>query len=226
MRHKKLHSFNINPAQAIKIQEKLRVKAILRDDFKQISSIAGADVSYRKKGNKVCAAVVVMSFPELEVIEKACKTSAVRFPYVPGLLAFREIPVLLKAFKNIKSNPDLILVDGQGIAHPRRMGIASHLGVLLDKPTIGCAKTILFGKCQNPASKRGSYSHLRDKEGKVIGAALRTQNNVRPVYVSQGHKVSLKTALKVVLRCCLRYRIPEPLRLAHTVSKLCIGSRK
>jgi deoxyribonuclease V len=162
------------------------------------------------------AGIVIFSFPELEIVERVAAEAPLTFPYVPGLLAFREAPVLLKAFSKLKRRPDLIMIDGQGIAHPRGLGIASHMGLILKTPTIGCAKSRLYGWHREPSEKRGSFTRLVDEKGVVVGAAVRTRNHTRPVYVSIGHKVDLMTAIRLTLACGRGYRIPEPTRQADS----------
>jgi deoxyribonuclease V len=179
--------------------------------------VAGADVGFPDK-HTVLAAVVVLSFPELEVVESSISTQDVTFPYVPGFLSFREVPGLLSALENIEHTPDVLLCDAQGIAHQRRMGLAAHVGLLVDVPVLGCAKSVLYGKFSPPGEKRGAYSHMLDDEGRVIGAAVRTRDRVRPVYVSIGNRIDLETAIDIVLACSFKYRIPRPLRLAHRLS--------
>jgi deoxyribonuclease V len=166
------------------------------------------------KHDRARAAMVVLSFPDLQLVEVALAEEPVPFPYVPGLLSFREIPSILAAAERLTVDPDLVLVDGQGIAHPRRFGLASHLGVLLDKPTIGCAKTRLIGTHDEPYHEAGCYTDLFDGQ-ELIGAVLRTRSHVKPLYISVGHQIDLPTALDRVLECCGGYRLPEPTRLAH-----------
>ncbi len=175
--------------------------------------IAGVDVAIQRRGEGT-ASVVVLSYPELKLVEDSNVQGEVDFPYVPGLLSFRESPLLIKAFEGLKITPDLVLVDGQGVAHPRRFGIAAHLGLLLDIPTIGCAKSRLCGTFEEPGVEAGSTSNLKDVD-EVIGRVVRTRTNTRPVYVSVGHKVSLRQAVIWTLRCCRGFRLPEPTRLAH-----------
>jgi deoxyribonuclease V len=158
--------------------------------------------------------VVVLSYPELRLVETRVVSGELEFPYVPGLLSFREAPLTLAACQELSVTPDLFLVDGQGVAHPRRMGLASHLGLFLDKPTIGCAKSLLCGSGEMPGEEPGSYTEIVDR-GEVIGATLRTRPGVKPVYVSIGHKIDLETAIQWVLNCCRGHRLPEPARLAH-----------
>jgi deoxyribonuclease V len=159
----------------------------------------------------------VLSFPELQLVDGVVVESRVAFRYIPGLLSFRETPPLLKAFDQLQTEPDLIIADGQGIAHPRRFGIASHLGLILDKPTIGCAKSRLWGRHKAPKNEEGSFEYLRDKD-EVIGAAVRTRTDVSIVYVSIGHRITLRSAIKLTLMCCKKYRLPETTRYAHNAA--------
>lgn len=200
-------------SDAIRIQKRLRSRVIRRGTVRP-RIVAGADVSY--KGDVARAVFVVMR--DLEPIEQVIVTEKVPFPYIPGLLSFREIPPLLSAWRKVKATPDVIIVDGQGIAHPRRFGIASHLGLVLGVPTIGCAKSRLCGEHEEPAPKRGSWSPLTHK-GELVGAALRTRDGCNVVYVSTGHRVGLESAISVVLACAPRYRLPEPQRLADHLTK-------
>lgn len=218
MKYLSLHSWEVDRKEAIEIQIKLRENISLRRTFGKIEKVAGADVSFLEK--EAIAGVVVLKFPDLEIIERKFFICPVKFPYVPGLLTFREGPALLGAFEKIKNEPDVILFDGQGIAHPRRMGIATHLGLFLDRPTVGCAKSKLHGDYLAVGEEKGNYSLLR--EGKeVIGAVVRTKRGVNPIFVSPGNKIDLPTSIKVVLECATRYRLPEPTRQAHLfVSRL------
>ena len=161
--------------------------------------------------------MAVLSYPELDLLEFNIYESEINFPYVPGLLSFREIPVLIPLLKKIRIPPDLILTDGQGIAHPRRMGLATHLGILTNIPTIGCAKSKLFGTYKNPSNQKGSYQYLTNKKT-IIGAMVRTRAKVAPVFISSGHKISLNTSINYVLKCCTKYRLPEPIRFAHNLT--------
>jgi len=217
MRVRELHEWDVTPAEARKIQEKLRrrVKTVWKE--RRIRRIAAADVSFPSK-REALAAVVVVSYPGLEVQEEVAVRRECTFPYVPGLLAFRETPAVAEALRAVSKSVDLILCDGQGLAHPRGMGLACHIGLVADKPTIGCAKSRLYGEFREPGKKRGSWSALYGEDGSVIGAVLRTRENVTPVFVSIGHKIDLETAVEVVLGCSPRYRIPEPLRLAHQLA--------
>ncbi len=219
MKYQRLHSWQVSPQEAVRIQNRLREKIILKTRMPRVSKLAACDVGFTERVGKVIASVAVFSFPQLELIEKVVKSGRVNFPYVPGLLTFREGPILLKAFSAVSERPDVVLFDGQGIAHPRRMGLATHLGILLDIPTIGCAKSRLYGQVAPAPNFKGAYSYIRDAKGAVIGAGVRTRKDVRCVFVSAGYKVSLKTAIKIVLACSSRFRIPEPLRIAHRLSK-------
>lgn len=210
------HAWNVSVPAAIRIQKEMRVRIVDRDDFGQIRAIAGVDIS--TTGNLARAAVVVLGYPGLEPMEQCTAARPIQFPYVPGLLAFREIPAILDALEKLRVEPDLIMADAQGLAHPRRFGLASHLGMVLDKPTIGCAKSRLCGDHSEPGERAGSWAPLRDG-GEVIGAAVRTKDATNVLYVSVGHRVSLESAVQTVLRCCRKYRIPEPTRLAdHAAS--------
>lgn len=217
MRIRNLHRWDVSPKEAIEIQKDLRHLVDSNWENKEIRTIAGVDVSFPEK-QTVMAAVVILSWPSLKVVESRTKTRESSFPYVPGLLAFREVPVLLDVLQDLKIEPDLLMCDAQGIAHQRGMGMASHLGILLDKPSIGCAKSLLYGSVEEPDQERGSISYILDKSGNVIGAAVRTRDGTKPVYVSIGNKIDLKTAIDFVLATSKGYRIPEPLRLAHMLS--------
>jgi len=221
-----LHPWNVTCEEAIKIQERLKDKVILKKIDRRINYIAGLDVSYAKGGNTVWAGVVVLGFPSLVKIEERWAQSKVSFPYIPGLLSFREIPALLDVLTNIEAEPDLIFCDGQGIAHPRGLGIASHLGVLLRKPTIGCAKSRLVGEFDPVGEDRGEYVYLR-YQNRIIGAVVRTRSRVKPVFISPGYGVMLKDYIRFVLETCPTYRIPEPTRQAHLLvnSVRCNGVR-
>ncbi|QEG34368.1 deoxyribonuclease V [Bythopirellula goksoeyrii] len=214
MKPHSLHPWNVTPTEAREIQERFRNHVLQKNvaRLRHIRHVAGVDVSI--KNNRVIAAIVVLDFSSLEIIASSIHRQPVRFPYVPGLLTFRECPALLPAYEKIRVEPDLVLVDGQGIAHPRRFGLAAHLGVLLGKPTIGCAKSRLIGVYEEPHEEAGCYTDLFDGE-ELIGAVLRTRTNVKPLFISVGHKIELPTALDLVLNCCRGYRLPEPTRLAH-----------
>ena len=214
VRAKKLHSWQVSTAEALDIQRKLAVQVSRTSEVTTPHFIAGVDISMQKAQGIATGAVVVLSYPELRLVETKVVNGKLDFPYVPGLLSFRESPLTLAACERLSVNPDLILVDGQGVAHPRRMGLASHLGLFLDTPTIGCAKSLLCGSHEMPGVEPGSFAEVIDR-GEIIAAALRTRLGVKPLYVSIGHKVDLPTAIYWVLECCRGYRLPEPTRLAH-----------
>ncbi len=204
----------MDTAEAKKIQLKLAGEISRFGNIPGVHLIAGVDVSIDRSSGMGTAAVVILSYPALDVIEVQTVTDKIPFPYVPGLLSFREIPLIIPAFEKIKNKPDIVMVDGQGIAHPRRIGLASHLGLFLNIPTIGCAKSRLIGEFKEPAVAAGSWTVLLD-EVDVIGAVLRTKVNVKPVYVSPGHMIDLKSCIDWVMACCRGCRLPEPARLAH-----------
>ncbi|HCL90447.1 MAG TPA: deoxyribonuclease V [Candidatus Atribacteria bacterium] len=212
MKYLNLHSWEVSPGKAIQLQKELKEKIDLKKSFNQVKIVAGADVSYYK--NKMIAGIVILKFPQLEIIEKKSSVSSVNFPYIPGLLTFREGPSLLAALEKIKNEPDVILFDGQGIAHPRRMGIATHLGLFLDKPTIGCAKSRLSGEYTLVGEEKGDYTLLKEGE-EVLGAVLRTRRKVKPIFVSPGHKIDLLNSIEIILKCIVKYRLPFPVREAH-----------
>jgi deoxyribonuclease V len=208
-----LHRWDVSPAEASQIQERLAEMCEQPIDLSSPTTVAGVDVSVRDDIST--AAVVVLSFPELAVLEIARARQPTPFPYVPGLLSFREGPVILAAFEQLGRMPEVALFDGQGTAHPRRMGIARHIGLWLDLPTIGCAKSRLVGERRDGlAIEKGAWEPLTHR-GEIIGAVVRTRQNVRPVYVSPGHGADLMAAIDLTLRCCTRYRLPEPIRAAH-----------
>ncbi len=203
------------PSEAIGLQKVMKEKIILKYRGGQIKLVAGCDVSYRGKETTV-ASIVVMRYSDLGLVEevtRVCKGKP--FPYIPGLFSFREIPPLLLAIEEIKSEPDVFLFDGHGIAHPRRMGLATHAGILIDRPAIGCAKSRLYGQYDKVPVHKGDYTFLKDRKGDVIGACVRTRKNVKPIFVSPGHRIDLEYAIEVVLHCTRRYKMPEPLRRAH-----------
>ena len=209
------HRWNISPREAQALQKKLAEQVVEQPPAAPISTVAGVDVGIR--GDFAQAAVVVLRYPSLEAMETAVATRPVEFPYVPGLLSFREGPAILDAVEKLTVFPDLMIFDGQGRAHPRRLGLASHMGVLLDLPTIGCAKSRLCGRHQKPEKERGSHVPLVDK-GEIIGAVLRTRSRVKPVFVSPGHLMDVSTSIDYVLGCCRRYRLPEITRHAHRLA--------
>jgi deoxyribonuclease V len=201
-------------AQAEDLQRQLAGQVLKQGEVTNPQFIAGVDISTERGQAMATVAVVVLNYPELKLVETRIIEDKLGFPYIPGLLSFRESPLILTACEQLTITPDLILADGQGLAHPRRFGIASHLGLLLDTPAIGCAKSLLCGTHRTPEAETGSYADIIDK-GEIIGVALRTRPGTSPVYVSIGHKVDLAMAIRWVLNCCRGYRIPEPLRLAH-----------
>jgi len=209
-----LHEWSVTTTRAREIQLELAPRVSQEGTVIAPRFIAGMDISVDRWAKTGTAAAVVLGYPGLEIVEVAVVTGRLDFPYVPGLLTFREAPLVLAACEKLKVTPDLFIADGQGFAHPRRIGLASHLGLCLDAPTIGCAKSRLCGEYDEPALGQGSFSELKDG-GEVIGAALRTRSGVKPVFVSVGHKISLWEAVRWTLACCRGYRIPEPTRLAH-----------
>lgn len=227
MQTKKLHNWDLSCQQAIALQKELCEKVQLVELKNPPQIIAGLDCALSKDGRRIIAAVVVLrkttaekglrgsSEPAgFEVIETADAIQEATFPYIPGLLSFRESPVCIAAIEKLKCEPDVFVIDGQGIAHPRRFGIAAHLGLFFDRPTIGCAKSRLIGSFEEPQPQKGSYSLLKDKN-QIIGAVVRTRSDVEPVFVSVGNKCLLKDAIEITLSCTTKYRIPEPTRLAH-----------
>jgi len=230
---KVLHSWNLSYSEAIELQKRLADQVQFTPLQKQPKLIAGLDCALSKDGQQILAAAVILrvpdvikglweplKLPDFEPIETATAWQKLTFPYIPGLLSFRESPVCITAVEKLKNEPDIFIIDGQGIAHPRRLGLASHLGLFFDKPTIGCAKSRLTGTFEDPALEKGAYSPLKDGED-VIGAVVRTRTNVEPLFVSVGNKCLLKDAIKITLDSTTKYRLPEPTRLAHQlVSKL------
>jgi deoxyribonuclease V len=213
------HSWSLTLDEAITIQEQLQKEVITENKLTEpVQYVAGVDMGFEDNGTISRAAVAVLSFPDLQVKETAIAKRPTSFPYIPGFLSFREIPAVLDALEKVSIIPDLILCDGQGIAHPRRFGIACHLGVLIDIPTIGVAKSLLIGKHEELPESQGSWQPLIH-QGETIGAVLRTRDSVKPVYVSSGHRVSLSTAIDYVLRCTSKYRLPETTRIADRLSK-------
>jgi deoxyribonuclease V len=242
MQTKDLHSWNLSYSQAIELQKHLACKVQFTPIKEPPKLIAGLDCALSKDGQQILAAAVVLrapseqkglwgplELPDFELIETATAQQKLTFPYIPGLLSFRESPVCIAAVEKLKTKPHLFIIDGQGIAHPRRLGLAAHLGLFFDKPTIGCAKSRLTGTFENPPAEKGTYSLLKDKkiikrdaqyttpnvQYETIGAVVRTRTNVEPVFVSVGNKCVLKDAIKITLDCAIKYRLPEPTRLAH-----------
>lgn len=211
------HPWAVSPALARRIQSELAREVITEDRLGPLRRVAGADIGFADGGRTTRAALAVLDFPALSPRERILLTRPTRFPYIPGLLSFREVPALLEALDGLHTPPDLILCDGQGRAHPRRFGLACHLGVLTGIPTIGVAKSRLIGRYTEPGPGRGDWSPLVDA-GEVIGAVLRTRDRTRPLFVSIGHRVSLATAIELVLACTPRYRLPETTRAAHRLA--------
>ncbi len=213
-----LHDWNLKPDAAIKLQRQLAQRIIREDQPGEVRYIAGVDMAINEENGKARAAVVLLTYPSLEIQERHIYEEPLRMPYIPGLLSFREAPAVLGAFARLQQQPDLVMVDGQGIAHPRRLGIASHLGLWLDLPTIGCGKSILTGHYHGLREEAGTWVPLLDN-GETIGAVVRTRTHVKPMIVSLGHRISLETSIHYVLACCRGYRLPEPTRQADKLSK-------
>lgn len=211
------HPWEVTPAEARAIQQRLAGMVETGDRFGSIHTVAGIDVGFEQGNTITRAAVALLNYPQLELIEYAVARRPTTFPYVPGLLSFREVPAVLDALAMLRGRPDLVLCDGQGIAHPRRFGIAAHLGVLCDVPAIGVAKSRLVGSHGRVPDQRGAWVPLRD-QGEIIGAVLRTRRGVKPLYISVGHRISLPSAVRVVLACTTRYRLPETTRWAHRLA--------
>jgi deoxyribonuclease V len=209
-----LHPWRVSYRGALAIQASLRAHLRLEPLPREIRLVAGTDVAYSAPTHRMYAAVVVVSLPDLRVVETRAAVCLARFPYIPGLFTFREVPPLLRAFSRLKRDPDVLVFDGHGLAHPRRFGLACHGGVLFDKPSVGCAKSRLVGEHGDPAPARGAWTELR-ADGEVVGAVLRTRAGVAPVYASIGHRADLRSSIELLLGTSTRFRIPEPIRLAH-----------
>jgi len=212
-----LHPWNLTYKQAVEVQKRLQPRVILTPLKKRVRFVAGADVSYSKKDRYLFGAIVIMDLEKMEPIEEVAEPGKESFNYFPGLLSFREIPILLNLLKKLHHTPEIFILDGQGIAHPRNLGLASHFGLIIDLPTIGCAKTKLIGEYKPFISKRGKYS-LLFHQGKKVGAVVCTKDGTRPVFVSPGHKVDILSSIRVVLKSCQGYRLPEPIRKAHSLA--------
>jgi len=212
------HPWNLAQQDAIKLQHQLARRVVRRSSLApaNIATVAGVDASYRN--GLATAVAVVVSVRDMRTVDWATSSKRPSLPYISGLLCFREGPAVLDALAKLSPQPDLLIFDGQGIAHPRRFGLASHIGLLLDKPSIGCAKTRLIGSFSEPGRKKGSYTHLKDHD-ETIGAVVRTRDGVKPLYVSIGHRVDLLDSIRIVLQCCGRYRLPEPIRRAHQLAR-------
>ena len=218
MTRRRLHTWSLSPKEAARVQEMLPPHLDLSWDGRTVHSVAGIDVSV--KDGRARAAIVILSFPALEPIEAATAERKADFPYVPGLLTFREGPVILAAWRKLTVRPDLLLFDGQGIAHPRGIGLAAHMGLWLDRPSIGVAKSRLYGIHDVPGPERGDAAPLMDPKnpGRVLGSVLRTRTNVKPVFVSPGYRIGVRRATEFTLACCTRYRLPETTRWAHRIA--------
>jgi deoxyribonuclease V len=212
----KLHNWSLTPEEAIRVQKEFRERLVLRWDDRPVSTIGGVDVSIKSEFTR--AAIVVLRYPELSPIEAAVEDAPLVFPYIPGLLAFREGPAVLAAWQTLQHKPDLLMFDGQGIAHPRGVGIASHMGLWLERPTIGVAKSRLYGLHSEVGPARGDRVDLLDKNRNVIGSVLRTREKTNPLYISPGHLMDVEHATQFVIRCLAGYRLPEPTRWAHNVA--------
>lgn len=211
---RRLHEWEVSVARAREIQSNLAKRVVTENEVITPSLVAGIDISSPDAQGVARGAVVVLRYPEFSIAEVKVVQGKITFPYIPGLLSFRESPLILAACEKLCNVPDLVLIDGQGVAHPRRFGLASHVGLFLDLPTIGCAKSILCGQHGPVGEEAGSHAEVLDN-GELIGAALRTKSGASPIYVSVGHKIDLTSALQWVLKCCCGYRLPEPTRLAH-----------
>jgi len=209
-----LHPWNITPKEAINLQKQLASRVVLKPLPEQITLVAGADVGYSNRYQAAVAALATYTYPSLEFRELVQFSGEIAYPYRPGLLSFRELPMLLEAFQRLQGQPDVVLCDGQGIAHPRRLGLASHLGLWLDLPTVGCAKTRLVGAHGKVGPKKGQYRSLMHRH-ELVGVVLRTRTEVKPLYVSPGHLADFESSRRLVMRCCSKYRLPEPIRQAH-----------
>ena len=234
MQYKKIHEWDLSPTEAVELQKNLRGEVRVEPLAERPQTIAGCDISFNKFSDTVYAGIVVLKLPGLEIVDQATAITTVAFPYIPGLLSFRETPALLEAWQKLKTAPDVVMLDGQGVAHPRRFGIACHFGLLTGLPSLGCAKTVLVGKYDEPAEQAGNYSLMTHK-GETVGAAVRTKDRVAPVYISVGHLIDLPGAIRLALSCVKgyeasdaggglfdtkppsksKYRIPEPTRQAH-----------
>lgn len=225
MNYRTLHPWGVSPSEAIVIQKDLHSRLILDEAPQAIQTVAGIDVSFTRGQRRLFASIVVIDLTRpyresnrpFSIIETAVGSLEVDLPYIPGLLSFREIPVVLSAWKKLEHRPDCLVCDGQGLAHPRRMGLAAHLGLIVDRPSIGCGKTRLIGEYQAPGPNKGDRSSLVDRE-EIVGTVLRTRKRVKPIFISQGHRMTLEAAIKIILSCQVRHRLPEPIRMAHRLA--------
>lgn len=214
-----VHEWDLSEVQAVELQKKLASKVITDDhNLNCVNYVAGVDVAYDEKNNKQFAAAVVLDANSFNLIDSSIAQESVKFPYIPGLFSFREMPTIAKALKKLKTAPDLIVCDGQGVAHPRRFGLACHLGIMFNIPTIGCGKTRLIGDANEPGPNRGDIEPLMDR-GRVVGNVLRTQDNIKPLFISIGHLISLKTACEWIIKLTPQFRLPETIRQADQLVK-------
>ena len=214
--HRDIHSWNLSPSQAVKVQKHLS-SLLVSGHLSQVERVAAVDAAFDK--NRVYAACVLFSYPTLQIIEKVTASRKLSFPYIPGLLTFREGPAIIAALEKLETEPDVILLDGQGIAHPRGLGLAAHIGLLFDVPSIGCAKSLLFGTLLRQLPNRKGATAPIQARGRIIGAAVRIRADVKPVFISPGHKTNLEDSVKLILRCTGKFRLPEPIRAADALSK-------
>jgi deoxyribonuclease V len=221
--HRDIHSWNLSPSQAVKVQKHLS-SLLVSGHLSRVERLAAVDAAFDKE--HVYTACVLFSYPALQIIEKTTASVRLSFPYIPGLLTFREGPAIIAALEKLQTEPDVILLDGQGIAHPRGLGLAAHIGLLFDLPTVGCAKSLLFGKVVGRLSNRKGATAPIEARGRIIGAAVRTRANVKPVFISPGHKTNLEDSVKLILRCTGKFRLPEPIRAADALSKSFKRSRQ
>ncbi|MEJ2407574.1 MAG: deoxyribonuclease V [Candidatus Thiodiazotropha sp.] len=219
------HPWNLTESEAMLLQQQLATKVITKDQLNEVKWVAGVDVAYAKSSESTVAAVVILDAKTLQVIESVSVVDQVQFPYIPGLFSFRELPPLIKAFAQLNHSPDLVVCDGQGYAHPRRFGLACHLGVLFDLPTIGCGKTKLLGEHRQPDNERGAHVPLCNNS-EVIGSVLRTQSGINPIYISIGHRISLATARQWILKLAPKYRLPETTRKADQLVRSVVMNQR
>ncbi|HEX7400676.1 MAG TPA: endonuclease V [candidate division Zixibacteria bacterium] len=212
------HPWSVSLEEAKSIQEKLSVKVILQDDFKKIETVAGVGIIFSKTGDEVFVSCVIFSFPEMKILHICFGRGGVRFPYTPGFFAFSAGPALISTLEKMPK-PDLIIFPGRGIAHPRKLGLASHLGVLFDLPTIACSRTPLWRDYPKLSPRKGEFVIMKGEDQAPLGAVIRTRAGVKPIFVTPGHKISVRSAVRIVLECSPKFRIPEPLRQAHIAAE-------
>lgn len=216
----------MSPQEAVQLQNKLRKSITISPYRGKFETVAGADISFDRGSDRMHAPIVVLSVPDLQLVSRSLVSLETTFPYIPGLLAFREMPVLMKAWKQLEEKPDVLIMDGHGLAHPRRMGIATHFGIETNQPTLGCAKNILTGSHKELDSDKGARANLMDENEKV-GYALRSRTNVNPIYISPGHKLSFEDSYKIIMQVLTKYKLPRTTRLAHRwANKLRNGEAK